>query len=303
MVIEPTIVQGRWVRAEQLAEIRQLLEQHPEWSRYRLSRHLATVWDWRSEAGQLKDMAARSLLLKLQQRGWIQLPACRWASPNRMRHKRCPVLARADPAGPIESSLHSLLPLELVEVSRCSDHGLREMFEALLHRHHYLSYRSPVGENLHYLARDCRGRVLGCALFGSAAWKCAPRDRYIGWDHATRVRGLNYTTNNTRLLILPWVRVPHLASHFLGQLTRRLSRDWQGKYGHPIYLVETFVDTSRFAGTCYRAANWMAVGQTQGRGRQGRDCRVRATTIKDVYLYPLVCDFDVRLRNLHGPIL
>ena len=177
------------------------------------------------------------------------------------------------------------------------------MFEALLHRHHYLSYRSPVGENLQYLARDCRGRVLGCALFGSVAWKCAPRDRYIGWDHATRARGLNYTTNNSRLLILPWVRVPHLASHFLSQLTRRLSSDWQHKYSHPIYLVETFVDTSRFAGTCYRAANWVRVGQTQGRGRQGRDCRIRATTIKDVYLYPLVPDFGVRLRNFNSPLL
>ena len=298
-VSERTLIQGRRVGPEQLAEIRQLVADHPDWSRYRLSRHLARLWDWRNPVGQLKDMAARSLLLKLQQRGWIQLPACRWASPNRMRHKRQPLSGQADPAAPIESSLEQLLPLELIEVSRCSTDSLQELFEALLHRHHYLSYRSPVGENLQYLARDRRGRPVGCALFGSVAWRCAPRDQYVGWDHPTRARSLNYTTNNTRLLILPWVRVAHLASHFLSRLTRRLCADWQRKYGHPIYLVETFVDTSRFAGTCYRAANWVRVGQTQGRGRQGRDCRIRATTIKEVYLYPLVPDFRVRLQTLH----
>ena len=302
-VTEPTCIQGRSLSQEELAEIRQLLHEHPDWSRYRLSRHLATLWDWRNAVGQLKDMAVRSLLLKLQQRGWIQLPACRWASPNRMRHKRVAVTTEADAAEVIETALQDLLPLELIELSQCPTRTLRELFEALLHRYHYLSYRSPVGENLQYLARDRRGRAVGCALFGSVAWKCAPRDQYIGWDHPTRARQLNYATNNTRLLILPWVRVPHLASHFLGLLTRRLSRDWLRKYGHPIYLVETFVDTSRFVGTCYRAANWVRVGQTQGRGRQGWDCRIRSTTIKDVYLYPLIHDFRMRLQELnpHGP--
>jgi Domain of unknown function (DUF4338) len=300
-VTEPMFIQGRAVSHEQLSQIRQLLSDHPDWSRYRLSRQLATLWEWRTPIGQLKDMAARSLLLKLQQRGLIQLPARRWASPNRMRHKRLPLSVLAEPADAIESLLEPLMPLELVELSQCPKsplRTLRELFEAYLHRYHYLSYRSPIGQNLQYLLRDRDSRPLGCALFGSVAWKCAPRDQYVGWDSSTRARQLNYVTNNTRLLILPWVRVPHLASHFLGLLTRRLSRDWQRKYGHPIYLVETFVDTNRFAGTCYQGANWVRVGQTQGRGRQGRDRRVRSTPIKEVYLYALVPDFRMRLQNL-----
>jgi hypothetical protein len=296
-VTEPLFIQGRTVSQEQLSQIRQLLSEHPDWSRYRLSRHLATLWEWRNPVGQLKDMAARSMLLKLHQRGLIQLPARRWASPNRMPRKRLPLSAQAEPADAIETLLESLLPLELVELSQCPKSPLRELFEAYLHRYHYLSYHSQVGQNLQYLVRDRDSRPLGCALFGSVAWKCAPRDQYVGWDSTTRARQLNYVTNNTRLLILPWVRVPHLASHFLGLMTRQLSLDWQRKYGHPIYLVETFVDTSRFAGTCYQGANWVRVGQTQGRGRQGCG-HVRSTPIKEVYLYALVPDFRMRLQNL-----
>jgi hypothetical protein len=145
-----------------------------------------------------------------------------------------------------------------------------------------------------YLVRDCHGRDLACVLFGAAAWKTRPRDAWIGWDDATRARRLLYVANNSRFLILPWVRVPHLASHVLACVLRRLSADWQAKYGHPIHLVETFVDRSRFKGTCYRAANWILAGQTQGRGRQDRD-HVLRVPVKDVYLYPLTRDFRSRL--------
>jgi len=151
-----------------------------------------------------------------------------------------------------------------------------------------------VGENLAYLARDRNGRELACVLFGAAAWKAAARDRFIGWDHATRALRLGFLTNNTRFLILPWVRVPHLASHLLGRILRRLSADWQGKYGHPIYLVETFVESDRFRGTCYRAADWTLVGRTQGRSRQDRAHRFQVR-VKDIYLYPLTSGFREEL--------
>jgi len=168
------------------------------------------------------------------------------------------------------------------------------LFNGLLAGHHYLGHRNTVGENLRYLVRDRMGRPVACALFGSAAWKCADRDAYVGWDRLTRERNLQRLTNNTRFLILPWVVVPHLASHVLGLIARRIRADWQAKYGHPVYALETFVDRERFPGTCYRAANWRRLGATQGRTRNDRNDRIRAA-VKEVYLYPLVADFRQRL--------
>jgi hypothetical protein len=283
-------IQGRRIGPLELAQVRTLLAEHPDWSRYRLSRQLATLWDWRNPVGQLKDMAARTLLLKLERRGWITLPDCRRAAPNLMRAKPRPTLAMPTPAVPITEALPQLLPLTLRELSGESHRAERALFEALLYRYHYLSHRGTVGENLQYLARDRFGRPLACVLFGAAAWQCRARDQHIGWEAATRQRRLNYLTNNTRLLILPWARVPHLASHLLGRITRQLSADWQQKYGHPIFLLETFVDTSRFAGACYRAANWQAVGQTTGRTRQNKTGVAQAPP-KAVWLYPLRPDY------------
>jgi hypothetical protein len=243
-------------------------------------------------------MAARSLLLKLEQRGWITLPARRRASPNRMRHKRTPRLAVALNQEPLRAALSALQPLCLTEVS-AGPAAERVLFEGLLHHYHYLSHRSPVGENLQYLVRERSGRPVACLLFGAAAWQCADRDRYIGWDAATRASSLHLLANNARFLILPWVQVPGLASHVLGRITRRVNSDWQRKYGHRICLLETFVETDRFAGTCYRAANWVRVGQTKGRTRQdsaaGRHLQV---SCKDIYLYPLEARFAERLRTL-----
>jgi hypothetical protein len=163
------------------------------------------------------------------------------------------------------------------------------LFNGLLAHYHYLGHRNTVGENLRYLVRDRHGQPLACVLFGSAAWKCAARDRFLGWDAAQRQRNLQRLTNNTRFLVLPWVEVPHLASHVLGIIARRIRADWQAKYGHPVHALETFVDCSRFKGTCYRAANWRRLGQTQGRTRNDRGRRIRVA-VKDVYLYPLVAD-------------
>ena len=298
---EPSIVQGRRIGAVELEQIRQLLAAHPDWSRHRLSRQLATLWDWRNWAGQLKDMAARTLLLKLEQRGWISLPARRRVAFNRMVHKHLPATPLLVSELPIREPLSALLPLSLTEVSRPGA-AQRGLFDALLHQHHYLSHRGTVGENLQYLVCDCHGRPLACVLFGSAAWQCAERDRYVGWDSPTRSQRLHLLTNNTRFLIPCWVRVRHLASHILSRITKGLSDQWQGKYGHPIYLLETFVERDRFVGTSYQAANWVRVGQTKGRSRQDRaDGTHHQVPIKDVYLCPLHPRFREFLRGTLPP--
>jgi hypothetical protein len=296
-VNESEVIQGRRIGAEELAQVRGLLEAHPGWSRWRISVELARLWDWRTHTGQLKDMAARTLLLKLEQRRRIQLPPRRRASPNRMRHKQMPTLEQPLNEEPLSERLSGLRPLSFREVSTARDPE-RALFEVLLHRYHYLSHRSPVGENLQYLVRERSGRPVACLLFGAAAWQCADRDRQIGWDTATRAQGLHLLTNNTRFLILPWVRVPQLASYVLSRVARRVSADWQRKYGHPIYLLETFVERDRFAGTCYRAANWRRVGQTKGRTRQDSpQGQHQQVALKDIYLYPLHPRFAERLRG------
>ena len=288
--MDTSTIQGRQIGRQEVEQVRGLIGEHGNWSRHRLSQHLARLWNWRNPAGQLKDMAARTLLLKLEQRGWIQLPARRQVSPSRMRLKGPPAMAVAQPSTPIAGALHDLLPLSVRELSRQGAPGERAFFDALLIGHHYLSHRGTVGENLKYLAYDRQGRPVACLLFGAAAWQCQSRDQHIGWNAPTRQRRLGYVTNNTRFLILPWVLVPHLASHLLGRIARRLSENWMGKYGHPIHLVETFVDTSRFAGACYRAANWVHVGQTTGRTRQNKTMIAQAPP-KAVWLCPLREDF------------
>jgi hypothetical protein len=184
--------------------------------------------------------------------------------------------------------LLDLYPLSVSLVAPGS--GDAPLFHGLLAHYHYLGHRNTVGENLRYLGRDREERPVACALFGSAAWTCADRDDYIGWDCATRQSNLQHLTNNTRFLIPGWVQVPHLASHELKRITRRIRADWQAKYGHPVHAIETFVDRSRFKGTCYQVANWRRLGQTRGRNHNDRANRIRVP-IKDVYLYPLVADF------------
>lgn len=284
-------IQGRDLCESDIAQVRALIATHPHWHRTRLSIELAQAWNWRSAAGQLQDMASRSLLLKLERRGWVALPPRRHEFYPRRPLNSAPQEPALFPE-PITEPLAGLLPVRLELVA--AGHRDRALFSRYLARYHYLGYRGPVGENIAYVARDCHGRDLACVLFGAAAWKTRPRDAWIGWDDATRANRLPYITNNTRFLILPWVRVPHLASHLLGRITRRLSADWQARYGHAVHLVETFVNSERFRGTCYRAANWTHVGQTQGRGRQDRD-HVLRVPVKDVYLYALTRDCRRRL--------
>ena len=286
----PQVTQGRRVRPEDVALIRDWLRDHPNSNRTRLSRQLCSIWNWRNGVGQLKDMAARSLLLKLEAQGQIELPPRRSASVNGLRHRQ--TVAIDHDQSLIQGRLDLWQPVQLEPLAQGGTDAA--LFRFLLQRYHYLGHRNCVGENLKYLDRDRDGRVLACLLFGSAAWKVAGRDRWIGWTPEQRRGHLCRLTNNTRLLILPWVRVPHLASHLLGRVAARLSADWQQKYGHPIYLVETFVERDRFRGTCYRAAGWRRVGLTTGRSRNDKDFQLQVPA-KEIYLQPLVADWRRRL--------
>ena len=293
-MLETEIIQGRRIGGGEVAEIRGLIENNPAWSRRRLSEVLAERWQWYAASGQLKDMAARTLLLKLHERGLIALPERRQA-PVRRRVAPTPELFDSVPLPPVVASLSSLRPLQ-IQVVRPKDPDYR-LFQQYLRQHHYLGHRGPVGENLGYLIRSRAGVDLACLLFGAAAWQCAGRDQWIGWSAQKRAQGLHFIANNSRFLILPSVVVPHLASHLLSQIARRIDGDWQRRYGHPIHLLETFVQQDRFRGTCYQAANWIQVGQTTGRTRQSqrhRDNAVHAPA-KAIYLYPLSSNARHRL--------
>lgn len=278
------IVQGRLLDGPELENLRQWVGEHPDWSRRRLSRELATRWGWRNGAGVLKDMATRTLLGKLHQRGLVELPARRQAPTNRMRclspEKK---LTEAETTS-IGCALQGLGTLQVTEVSAQASE--RAWVKTALRQFHYLGFGGAVGENLQYVVGDGQGRRLACVVFGAAAWKCQDRDRFIGWSTEQRQKHLALIANNTRFLVLPWVHLPRLGSWILGQISRRIAEDWQAKYGHRIVLLETFVEQSRFAGTVYRAAHWQQVGVTAGRTRQDRHTCLRVP-VKDIYLYPL----------------
>lgn len=283
-------LQGRELAVSDIEFIQRLITTHSHWSRRRLSIELCEAWNWRNAKGVIKDMASRTFLVKLHERGHIQLPPRRQIPSNRMVDKR--IHSIPHDTTPIEAPLKQLVPLRVINVAVKSTQD--KCFSYLLSQYHYLSYTSAVGENIKYLVLDKQERPLACLLFGASAWACADRDRHVGWDKPVRQRNLNFTTNNTRFLILPWVKVPHLASHILGAVAKRIGENWQQRYGHAVYMLETFVDQSRFKGTCYRAANWIHVGQTQGRSRNDRD-RKLSVPIKSIYLYPLVKHYREKL--------
>jgi len=290
---EPISIQGRVLSTEDLKEIERLIRLNPTWHRTRLSKELCALWKWQTPTGQLKDMACRTMLLKLHRRGLIELPPRQGSSFNHRRGASFqPVLHDTQP---IEGPLSSLRPLRLVLADRGPQ---KDLWLTLLKGYHYLGLSTRVGKNIAYLALDSLERPVGAFLFGAAAWKAADRDRYIGWTPDQRKEHLDLVVNNNRFLIPPWVRVPHLASHVLALAARRLSADWQSKYGHELVLLETFVEQNRFEGTCYKAANWIRVGQTTGRTRNDRAHTLK-TPIKSIYLYPLHRSFRRALTSKH----
>ena len=291
---ESLAIQGRRLSPAELHDLRQWVGENPHWSRWRLSRELATRWDWRNGAGVLKDMAARTLLVKLAQRGLINLPERRQTPTNRMRCGEVRAEGLDAAPEPITGRLAQLGPLRVQEVS--GHPTQRTWVKQALARFHYLGFGGTVGENLQYVVRDGQERPLACLVFGAAAWKCQDRDQYLSWSPAQRQRNLALVANNTRFLILPWARVPDLGSWILGRVTARIGRDWQAKYGHPVVVLESFVVHPRFRGTVYRAATWQRVGRTTGRTRQDRHTCIQVAA-KDIYVYPLRCGFREALQG------
>ena len=284
----------RSVTSNDIATINRIIEAHPDKSRRFISQEVCREWGWRQPNGVLKDMVCRSLLLLLESKGFIKLPARKCTPPNPLGKRKKPSRVNIDKT-PIHCSLADLLPIKLKQVRRTP---LEKIFNGLVSEHHYLGYTQPVGEHLKYMAFS-NDRPIACLAWGSAPWYIGARDRFIGWRKETRERNLHLIANNLRFLILPWVESSCLASYLLALNRRCVSQDWQNLYHHPLYLLETFVDTERYQGTCYKADNWIHVGQTTGLGKLSKS-RQPLLSKKAVYVYPLAKNFRRRLCHDAG---
>jgi hypothetical protein len=282
---------GRIVEEIDVGFIQSLIQAHPEASRRQLSEKLCHAWNWVQPNGASCDMVCRGLMLALDRGGHIQLPPVKITPHNPLLRRRRPDVPDID-ASPVESSLKDLGPLEFRLVRRTPEEVL---FNGLIEHHHYLGYVQPVGEQTKYTIY-ASGRPIACVAWSSAARHLGPRDRFIGWSAEERRRNIRFIAYQSRYLILPWVRVPHLASHILGRMAQMLPRDWERVYGHTIYYLETFTDPARWRGTCYRAANWSALGLTTGRGKAANGHRPNRS-LKQVWGYPLSKDFRRRLTE------
>ena len=282
----------RVITDDDVVFIRKLITDYPGSSRRDLSKKLCEAWHWVQANGALRDMVCRGLMLMLHREGLIELPPVRRVQRNPLVDRSPPGRVNVDET-PLQMSLAELGPLAVRQVRRTPDEAL---FNSLLKHHHYLGYTQPVGEHLKYLVY-AQARPIACVAWCSAPRHLGSRDRFIGWGPKARRQNIGLLAYNTRFLILPWVRVAHLASHILGRMARMLSVDWQRLYGHPIYFVETFIDPQRFRGTCYRAANWTVLGTTTGRGKDA-PTRQANRSIKQVLGLALVGDFRQRLAQV-----
>jgi hypothetical protein len=293
MSATPTLsYRHRSITPEDIDFIRSLIAAHPDLSRWSLSKKLCESWNWVQSNGALRDMVARGLMLMLHRQGHIVLPEVRRIKRNPMIYLQPHALIEVDETL-LQTSLAELGPLQLTQVRRTADEAL---FNSLLQQHHYLGYSRPVGEHLKYLVY-AQGRPLACIAWSSAVRHLGSRDRYIGWSATARLQNIRHIAYNTRFLILPWVKVPHLASHILGRMARTLSADWCAVYAHPIYFLETFIEPERFRGTCYKAANWTLMGVTTGRGKADSSHQANRS-IKQVFGLALVKDFRQRLAQV-----
>ncbi|MBC8249563.1 MAG: DUF4338 domain-containing protein [Anaerolineales bacterium] len=280
---------GREVTDKDVSFIRTLIAQHPTASRRALSKKLCEAWNWVQPNGALRDMVCRGMMLELHRAGHIVLPPVRCVPPNPLATRRKPRPVMVD-SKPVRGALSEVQPLVFRQVRRTMEESL---FNGLIEAHHYLGYTQPVGEHLKYLVY-MENRPLACFAWSSAPRHLGPRDRFIGWSAEARRRNIRFIAYNTRFLILPWVEVPHLASHLLGRMAKVLPRDWERVYGHPVYFLETFIDPGRFRGTCYRAANWVNLGRTTGRGKDDQTGKPNRP-VKEVLGYPLS-------RHFRGPL-
>ena len=284
---------GQTIGREQIAFLREFIREHPHSSRWKLSRQLCEALGWKQANGALRDVVCRGLMLMLARAGEIELPPVRRRILGQRRTARPRPEAVLIDTTPLKMPLGALGAIEIQLVRRTADEPL---FESLREEFHYLRYEQPVGEHLKYLVW-AQGRPVASLAWSSAPRHLASRDRFIGWSGAARRRNIRYLAYNTRFLILPWVAVPHLASHILGRMARQISQDWERIYGHPIFLLETFIDPERFRGTCYRAANWVLLGRTTGRGKDDQTHRPNRS-IKEVYALPLHRRFHELLQNM-----
>jgi len=269
------------VTDEIINQINEMIEINPSWNRSKISEELCELWGWKFPDGRNKSMSCRDLLRALDSSGEITLPAK--VKTGRIAGRKFSAQMMLHDTAAVSGPLSELLPVKIVS---SVDGELLKEYKSCIEQYHYLGYDRTVGENMKYMVYGNNGALLSCLLFGSAAWSCRDRDKYIGWEKEERKKNLQSMTNNTRFLILPWVNVPHLASHILAKVVRRVSADWETKYGHPVYCLETFVECDRFKGTCYKAANWIHTGKTTGRGRDDVNNEF-GLPVKDVYLYPL----------------
>jgi hypothetical protein len=291
---KPLSYRHRLITPDDIVFIRQLIADNPSSHRTKLSEQLCEAWNWVQANGALRSMVCRGLMLMLHRQGLIELPPSRRISPPLMKRRAPEAITVLD--APICMSLTELGTLGALEVRQVRRTPHEALFNSLIQQHHYLGYTQPVGEHLKYLV-FAGERPIACMAWSSAPRHLGSRDRFIGWAAAARLANIRFLAYNTRFLILPWVKVPHLASHVLGLIARRLSADWQALYAHPIYFLETFIDPQRYQGTCYRAANWTLMGVTTGRGKDA-PTKQQNRSIKQVLGYPLVKDFRQRLSQV-----
>lgn len=275
---------GKKISASDIGFIQSLIDADPKLTRRKLSQKICEAWGWMQANGALRDMVCRGLLLTLDRGGWIRLPPSRWAGAKGLI-RRAPEKVTVDET-PVTGRLGELGALEFGQVRRTAEEAL---FNSLMAQHHYLGHTQPVGEHLKYMIRSGE-RPVACVAWCSAVRHLGPRDRFIGWSAAARRRNIGLIAYQSRYLILPWFRIPHLASHILGRMARMVSGDWERLYGHRIYYLETFTDPERFQGTCYRAANWTPLGLTTGRGKASNSHRPNRS-LKQVWGYPLEKQF------------
>jgi len=280
---------GRVFVPADVERVRRLISAHPQASRQRLSYLICEALNWRKADGSLKDMSCRVALLRMHRAGLIELPAPRHkVNPLRSFARRT---AEAEPRALFQAPVRALGALRLEPVQRHNS----ALWNEYIDRYHYLGYKPLSGAQLRYFA-TAGEQVVGLFGFGAAAWKTGPRDVWIGWSREQRQRNLGGVVNNARFLILPWIRVPGLASKLLSRVSKVLAQDWAERYGYRPVLLESFVEAERFAGTCYRAANWTCVGHTKGRGKLG-DHRLGQVPVKTVWVYPLAKDFRAQLSR------
>jgi hypothetical protein len=284
---------GKDYDEKEIEEVRRLVSAYPDKSRFFLSKELCRLWKWTQTNGTPRDMVCRGLLLKLHAEGYITLPPQKRIPTWLGRRKKRLVRIEVDDS-PREVALAELLPLTILMVRRTP---LEKLYRSLIEEHHYLGYHQPVGEHLEYIAFS-KDRPVACIGWCSAPRHIGCRDRHLGWEREQRLANLHKIAINTRFLILPWVRVPHLASHLLSQMARRISADWERIYAHQIVWLETFVDPDKgFTGACYKAANWRYLGLTTGRGKNDQLHKPNRS-LKRVFGYPLKKDYRKALYGI-----